>query len=297
MQHPFRSTFRRTSWLSSWLVLASAAAFVALAAARGPVAPAAPTWRDDPVWHDGLAEKCVYEASRTLYDVPRSYLATAYTDKELADPRTSVKTEAKDGIAVFKHHWSERAPTENYDYDYSTMTYTRADDLSPFKLTAATQEDCGASFKEAWREGQTIRWFDSVYFPDGGRREGKLEVAPNLAFADALTLVLRDFDFDRRTERKLLVIPSQRDTHRAPFEPRERVVRHVGESEIELPIGRVRAHELELGDTRGKVEARYWFASEGRPPWLHVLLRYEGVDGVAFRLKSHERVAYWKRTP
>ena len=273
----------------SALVLATA-----LAAAR-PHAP--PSWRDDPVWHDGLAEKCVYEASRTLYDIPRSYRATAYTDKELADPRTTVKTEAKDGVPVFKHHWSECAPTEHYDYDYSTMTYTRSDDLTPFKLTAATEEDCGASFKEAWREGSAIRWFDSVYFPDGGRREGKLEVVPNLVFADALTLVLRDFDFDGRPERRLRVIPSQRDTHRVSFEPRERVVRYAGESEIELPIGLVRAHELQLATPDGNVEARYWFASDGRTPWLHVLVRYEGADGLAFRLKSHERTAYWKRTP
>ena len=41
--------------------------------------------------------------------------------------------------------------------------------------------------------------------------------------------------------------------------------------------------------------ADYWFAADARAPWLHVLLRYEGPGGARYRLKSIERVAYWKR--
>jgi hypothetical protein len=256
--------------------------------------PALGDWRTDPVWNDGQAEKCVYEASRTIYGKERSYRAIAYTDKERADPEATVKTEGQEGVEVFKHHWSEIVPTEKYDYRFSTMTYVRTDDLSPFKLTASTQEDCGASFKEVWRDREHLRWAESVYFPAGGRREGDFERHKNTAFFDALTLTLRDYPFDAPADLALRVIPSQKDNHRVPFEPVERTVRYAGQAALDLPIGRVDAHELDLRTPEGTVEARFWFAADGSAPRLHALVRYEGAQGVTYKLESIERTAYWK---
>ncbi len=258
-----------------------------------PLAVPAESWRTDRTWNDGLAEKCVYAATRTIYGVERKYEAIAYTNKEHVDPERTVKVDGQGGVEVFKHHWSERVPTEKYDYDFSTMTYTRADDLSAWKLTAATQEDCGASFKEIWRDGSELRWLESTYFPGGGRREGRLE--SDAAFFDALTLTLRGYDFERQGDQTLSVLPSQKDTHAVSFVAERRTVRYVGASELDLPIGKVRAHELSLALPNGDVEARYWFAAEGQAPWLHALVRYEGPQGVTYRLKSHDRLAYWKR--
>jgi len=45
----------------------------------------------------------------------------------------------------------------------------------------------------------------------------------------------------------------------------------------------------------GSVEARYWFADDATPPMLNALVRFEGPQGITYRLKSHERLAYWKR--
>jgi hypothetical protein len=258
-----------------------------------PAGPAANSWLTDRTWYDGLAEKAVYAATRTIYGVERRYEAIAYTNKERADPDRAVKSEGVAGVEVFKHHWSERVPTENYDYDFSTMSYTRTDDLAAWKLTVATQEDCGASFKEVWREGSGLRWADSTYFPGGGRREGRLD--GDTSFFDALTLVLRDFDFERPRDRVLSMLPMQKDTHAIAFVPERRTVHFVGTSQLELPIGKVRAHELQLLKPDGAVEARYWFAAEGSAPWLHALVRFEGPQGITYRLQSHARLAYWKR--
>ena len=252
-------------------------------------------WRNDPVWNDGLAEKCVYEAARTIYGQPRYYLATAYTDKEAADPERTVKVDSKPGVEVFKHHWSEIVPTEKYDYRFSTMCYVRADDLAPFKLTASAQDDCGASFKEVWRDREHLRWAESVYFPGGGRREGDFERHKDTVLFDALTLTLRDYPFEEPRDLKLRVVPSQRDTHRAPFEPVDRTVRYAGRSTQALPIGAVDAHALELLAPDGSVEARFWFAADAAAPTLRALVRYEGPQGITYRLKSLERTAYWKR--
>jgi hypothetical protein len=267
--------------------------FLLAACAALPSPGAADGWRTDPVWHDGLAEVCTYEATRTIYGVERRYEAVAYTNTERVDPRTGVKTDADDGVEVFKHHWSERVPTERYDYDFSTMTYSRAEDLASWKLTAATQEDCGASFKEVWREGARLAWMDSVYFPGAGRRAGTLPA--ETVFFDALTLRLRGYDFDAPRDVGLNVLPMQKDTHAVSFEPEKRTVRFAGTTEEDLPVGRVRAHRLDLVKPDGTTEARFWFAADGRAPWLHALVRFEGPHGISYRLKRHERLAYWKR--
>jgi len=266
----------------------------ALAALLAASPPTPGSWRVDPVWHDGMAEKCVYEATRTLYGEEWRYLARAYTDLERADPRSTVKTEDGAGIAVFKHHWSEIVSTWNYDYRYSTMIYVRADDLAPFKLTASTQEDCGASWKEVWREGERLRWMDSVYFPGSGRREGEIGKPADAALFDALTLTLRDFPFEAPADRDLRLVPTQKDTRRTSFEPVHRTARYAGRSTQDLPIGKLDAHELHLATPEGAVEARFWFAAEAGAPRLHALVRYEGPGGVRYRLQSQERTAYWK---
>lgn len=268
----------------------------ALAHSTGPAGPLDETgWRTDRAWYDGLAEKCTYEATRTIYALERSYVATAYTNKERASSKVTVKDDGGD-VEVFKHHWSERVPTENYDYDFSTMTYTRASDLTPFKLTASTQDDCGASFKELWRDGGRLRYLESVYFPGTGRRDGIVRGdADDVVLADALTLTLRDFPFDAPRDLELTVVPSQKSTKPVPYDPEKRVARHAGRQTLQLPVGAVDAHRIDLVRPDRSVEASYWFAADGTAPWLHALVQYEGPEGITYRLKTIERTAYWRR--
>lgn len=272
---------------------------VVLADAKDPASNAQPgapgdTWRTDRTWYDGLAEKCAYQATRTIYGKERRYTAIAYTNKENVDVATTCKSETNEGLEVFKHHWSEIIPTEKYDYRFSTMSYTRAADMKSQKLTVGTQEDCGASFKEAWRAGDKLAWFDSTYFPGGGRREGTISDS-DAVFFDALTLTLRDFDFVGKKDVTLAVVPSQKDTHPVSFNLLRRRVHFVETSEVSVPFGKLRAHELVLLDEKGTVDAHYWFAADGQAPLLHALVRYEGPAGVTYALQSLERTAYWKR--
>ncbi len=245
-------------------------------------------WRTDAAWYDGKAEKAVYDAKRRIYGLEREYVATAYTNKQHMDPATTTKSANDAGVEVFKHHWSERVPTENYDYDFSTCTFTRTGDLGAFKLTVATQEDCGASFKQLWREGDRLRWLESVYFPDAGLREGELDGPVH--FADALPLLLRDYPFDAPLEPvSLRLVPSQKSTRKRSFEPAETVVRYVGRQTLTLPAGEVEAHHLAAVGV-----ADLWFAADGTAPWLHALVRYQDADAV-YELRSLERTAYWER--
>jgi hypothetical protein len=267
-------------------------------AAQTPWRPSGDPWRTDPAWHDGKAEVCVYEATRTIYGVPRSYLATAYTDKEHVDPRTTNKSEVEGGLEVFKHHWSERIPTENYDYDFSTMTYTLADSLEAYKLTVGTQEDCGASFKIAWRDGARLRWQGSSYFPGEFLRSGELPRAAATHFADELTLLCRDFPFDAPEPRELALVPGQRSNRHASFEPSQARVHYAGLETLELPYGTVDAHRLSIaleGAEPPLLQRELWFAADASAPLLHALVQYEDSEGTRYRLRSIERRAYWER--
>ncbi|MBK7644357.1 MAG: hypothetical protein IPJ19_15150 [Planctomycetes bacterium] len=261
------------------------------------LSPTQQSWRSDPIWYDGQAEVAVYECEREVYGAPRHYQASVYTNKENVDPRTSCKSAGEKGLEVFKHHWRERIPTPNYDYDYSTMSYSVAADMTPFKLSMSSHEDCGASLKELWRDedGRTL-WNTSNYFPGGGNRSGKFAQAKNLAFEDALTLALRDYDFEKQPELTLALVPFQRVNIATKLEPLEAHLRYVGKSELELPIGKVQAHELALFDAKGERIAGYWFHAQGAAPWLHVLVQWERpAQKIRARLVSQTRKAYWKR--
>jgi hypothetical protein len=253
------------------------------------------SWRTDPAWYDGRAECAVYDATREIYGTERTYVARAYTNKQRNDPETGVKSAHDEGTPVFKHHWSERVPTENYDYDFSTVTFSRTDDLSLFRLTAATQEDCGPSFKQVQRRGDRLEWLESVYFPGAGTREGSLAAAPDVVAEDQLSLVLRDFPFEEGAERALRVLPSQKSPRRVSFRPDHRTARWAARETLDLPVGRVEAHRVDLVAEGGRIVGRYWFAADGTAPWLHALVRYEGPGSVTYRLRELERRAYWER--
>lgn len=264
-------------------------------------APAAASWRSDAIWHDGKAEKATYAATRTIYGLARSYDAICYTNLENVERASAVKSADGKGLSVFKHHWSERIPTENYDYDFSVSSYLEADTLRPYKLTVASQEDCGASFKQIWREKSWsessggFRYWESVYFPGTGVREGRLESSRDLQFFDSLSCALRDFDFEARKDVELRLLSTHKSNQAGSWEPVAARVHWAARERLELPIGAREAQRLELFTDGASPLATFWMDADGSAPWLHVLLRYAGPDGQSYALKSFERSAYWER--
>jgi hypothetical protein len=249
-------------------------------------------WRASELWRDGKAEKCVYAATRVIYGEPRSYRAIAYTNVEHYDASTTTKSSGG-GREVFKHHWSESVPTENYDYHFSTCTYSDVNSLAAVKLTAGTQEDCGASFKQVWLAGSEFVYWDSVYFPGAGVRSGTLGAASDVHFVDELALLLRDYDFAARPSFELNVVRSQKSTRQVPFEPVVAQITYVAQESLELGVGSLDAHHL-----RARIAGEtfdYWFAAQAQAPWMHVLVRHEDSSGVRFELVEMQRTAYWER--
>lgn len=254
-------------------------------------------WRDDPVWHDGKAEVAVYDATRTIYGVQRTYQARLYTNKEHADPNTKTKDPTGKGRAVFKHHLRQDVPTENYTYHYSTMCYVGVDDLKSLKLDMSSQEDCGATFKQFVNHAGVCQWHQFSYFPNEGHISGSYHTPKNFAMHDALSLILRGYPFQNPPRAlKLALLRDQTTTKHSPggFGNGIAIVEMVGMESLDLPIGKVDSYHLKLTLAPTGSE-HYWFAADASAPWLHVMVQYEGPGGTTYKLRSLERRAYWKR--
>ena len=285
------------------------ALFVALLAALGGVAvaldspPVSATadaggaWASDPVWHDGLVEKAVYDATKVIYGKPRSYEATLLTNKEAHDPATWTKSKSGGGTEVWKFNQIEVVPTPNYDYKFETTCHLETRDLSLTRLDATSQEWCGATFKQFHRRGQPHGGGGAVweyagfsYLPEQGRQnelvaaDGWRPVVP----ANALALYLRGYPFDDavHTSMRLSLIPDQKSNKLEPRRPVPATVAFAGET----PDG----YRLDVtldGASGGDKLGTYTFAKDRR----HVLLAYDGANGDKLALKSLDRVDYWTR--
>lgn len=263
-----------------------------------PLASFTRGWRNDSIWHDGKAEMAIYDATRTIYGKSRKFQATIYTNKEVADAEPSfTKSPDNEGREVFKHHLREDVPTENYDYHYSVMSYVGTQDLKSLKLDVGSIEDCGTTFKQYINHAGTMRWQQNSYFPEEGARTGTASPAKNFAFADALTLVLRGYPFEKSARVTLTLLPSQISNKLAPSEPEQVAVEYVGKETLDLPRGKTAAHHLRVVWPKageGSQAARdYWFAADSK--LQHVLVKYDDGKGTTYALRSVERKAYWER--
>lgn len=259
------------------------------------------TWRTDPAWYDGRAEVAEYSSAEWAEGALRDATTTIFTNKQHMDPRRRVKVgvPGEDSLEAFKQHRSERVPAGAFELDLATVTFTNAATLAPFLATFASQDSCGASFKQVWAEAGGFAWAESVYFPGGGRNAGRLR-RTKAWLEDQLPLVLRDFPFASaqpgETVYRFDCLPSQRTARRAPWQVEGRLARYAGKEVLGLATGEREAHSIEvLAEATGELLGTYWFAAEGGAPWLHVLLRYEGADGRRLELVSHARDAYWER--
>ncbi len=252
---------------------------------------------DDPIWYDGRAEVARYAAVRSIYGVDRDYTATLYTNAQRMDPATSTKSSGAKGMEAFKHHRSERIPTENYDYDFSTAVFLERDGLRPFKQTFASQEDCGASFKQLWRDGRDLRWFESTYFPGGGVGEQRLPGCDLPFSVDALPFVLRGLPADLApgTRFDLGLIDTWRDARTDPLEVHSFALEVGSTTRVEVPAGSFECRELIVTERNSGAQRRYHFAIDASPPVLGVLVSYDGPNSESLRLASLERDAYWER--
>ena len=253
-------------------------------------------WRRDAGWNQGKAEWALYESSRVIYGVPRSYETTIFTNRQHMDPESWVKASdwrAPGVVPVFKHNISAIIPTENYDYRFLTTCFGHAGSSRLFKVVMSSQEDCGSTYKEFRFDGRMVLTSQRCYFPGDADVDRVLNTSPDLQIHDALSLTLRDYPFDAPEPLELVLMESVTDTHRSDVSPSRAQVTYVGVEELTLPYGVVAAHHLRVEHAAvGGVESTdLWFAASASD--RHVMVQYEGPWGVRMRLKRLDWWAYW----
>jgi len=261
------------------------------------------SWAEDSLWYDGKAEVVRYQATRQIYGQSPPYIATIYTNKEHLNTNTRTKSYTADGPRVFKFHVrDESIPTPKYRYDFSTMAYVGVDDMRAYKLEMGSQEDCGTTFKTYWFDGVSVDYYQSSYFPDQGVDSGSYEVETSIVFQDALPLILRGYPFDTPLDQPMVVnlLIDQTHTHLSQAKPEPYAISYEGLETLDLPAGAVEAHRLTVSPVNRKAPSpgggvmTYWFAAEGDPTWLHVMVQYGGPFGTTYQMISHDRDAYWE---
>jgi len=281
------------------LAAAGLAALTTVQAEPKPTMSEASTdWRTDPAWHQGKAEWAVYEAQRVIYGKPRHYEATIFTNVQHMDPGTTTKARSADvdgAIPVFKHNVSEMIPTDNYIYRFLTTTFVRRDDMSPYKVVASSQEDCGSSYKQFVARDGSVDAVQFGYFPGEGRADARFPRTDELAFHDTLTLTLRDYPFEQDEHRidDLALVADLTDNHSARLTPRPAKLEQLGRETLNVPYGTVDTHHLKVTHEQfgGATESHYWFAAD--PDMRRVLVQYKGPYGVEYTLKRLDWWAYW----
>lgn len=292
-----------TRFIARLAVLAAfaAAAVAVIPAVRSEPQPALSPgsgWRTDDAWNRGKAEWALYDAQRVIYGKPRRYEATIFTNVQHMNPRTTTKAEnasADGSMPVFKHNVSEMIPTDNYTYRFLTTCFVRRNDMTAYKVVASSQEDCGSTYRQFIARDDRVRALQFGYFPSEGRATADFESMDELAFHDALTLTLRDYPFelDEHRPRDLALVQDLTDNHWVRLTPRPAKLEYVGAETLEVPYGRVDTHHLRITHESigGATESHYWFAAD--PELRHVLVRYTGPFGVAYKLKRLAWWAYW----
>jgi hypothetical protein len=253
---------------------------------------AAEGWDADPVWHDGLVERAVYDASRIVYGKPRAYQMIAFTNKEQHDRRTLTKAQAgnADTVEVWKHNQVEVIPTPNYDYKYTTTSHYTVEGLELTRLDCSSQEFCGTSFKQYLHApGQdTIDYWSFSYMPQAGRASATIRTTPQTPdyAVDALPLLLRGYDFAQKPQMPVMLLPGQKSKLATPAQPVEGVIRFAGEDDD--------GYKLEVL-SKGELLGTYWMAKDR----LHIMTRYQSADGQqTYRLREVTRTDFWTiRTP
>ena len=242
-----------------------------------------PAWRRSPLWDDGKAEVCAYEATWAHYG--RRYVGRALLVlvKEPWAPDLDVKADSPrpDGFDVLKLNHVRDVPTGIYTYHQMASLYTRRDSGALQKLATASSEACGITTAEmvggrlATRscfDGQGDR---AMSWPAGALPE------------DGLPASLRDY-VAGRTPAVLEVFPSLLAGRLPELKPVTYQVERREVPAVETPEGKVPGVEIRL--TRGPSRLGYTFDRE--PPYR--LLRFEREDGTAYRLAQCERIPYWQ---
>ena len=244
-------------------------------------------WAMHKLWEDGLAEVATYTAERTVYNKKRTFDYVQITVKEEFNQQFNVKTEdyeRADLFPVMKINQFCQIQTDQYPYHYLTSLFFRRDQpVGLYKMTTASQEWCGNTFKSIVDDGVNFEQSFNSYWD--GEGVGSRDLRRDVFLEDALPYTFRSLKFEQRPAFKLVVLGLQQTNKAtAPVYYNARLSTAAAPAaEAPEPAWRV-AVALAPGK-----ENVYWFAKQ----YPNILLRQTTWDGRSLLLKTTRRGVYW----
>jgi hypothetical protein len=277
-------------------LLGLAAALALTSVAFGDELPVDPSWAQDTVWDDGLAEVSVYDAETVVYGIPRAHQMTMILVKEDLSNETRVKAdppyEGRKLTSVLKLNLVSTVPTENYPYHFLASIFVRRDDVRRLvKATVGSQEWCGNTFKEILPGAGGARLHHHSYFDGEGDGESDLPLGPDGLLSEQLLVALRASSLVEGASVRLRVADPIVDNRARPVKVRA----------ADLLAGPVERVDAQGGTTRtcrrfdlrfaGGGAASYWIETGDR----RAVVRMSSTDGSKLTLKEQRRRNYWSR--
>ncbi len=147
------------------------------------IGPALPAQLAD-YWHQGKAEVCRYELTRSRYGEPRDGHAVLIFVTEDFRTDTQVKNErgGQPSVNVLKLNRIERFQTGLYDYSLMQSTFTEARSAGAelprtLKTTTSVQDWCGHVWMQTNRRDDSIEVQGHSYFEAEAEEEFRLDAA------------------------------------------------------------------------------------------------------------------------
>ncbi len=251
-----------------------------------------PAWIEHPYWFDGTAEINLYQATLVRYGQPRQADEVAHI-LVAEDHKPDLLVKADDWrqpglVPVLKFNYVTSVRTGIYRYQQMLSFFFDRSDTHLAKMTLASHEWCGNSFKELVNFRGRSSYDFNTYWDGQGNGDFDVEFPSDLVVYESLPVQLRSLRWSAGLETSLHLLPPQLSSR--VVEPRWHLARlTVGDrEELKVPAGTFSAWPVVLSHGGGK--DRLWFETE----FPHRMLRWQASSGDTFELDKSKKLAYWQ---
>jgi hypothetical protein len=252
------------------------------------------SWVDNAYWHDGKAEVNLYKASLVMYGKPRPAESVAHiivTEKHRPD--LLVKADdwrQPDLVDILKFNYVTNVRTGVYSYQQMLSFFFDRQDLHLAKMTLASHEWCGNTFKQLVNFRGKSSFSFNTYWDGQGEGSFPVEFPVDLVVYESLPVQLRALPFAVGFKTELSLLPRQLSSQVAPPQIEIAQLEVVGREDLRVAAGRFETWVVELRHKAGT--DRLFFEA----PFPHRLVRWQAAAGNLFELAKSKKLAYWQLT-
>lgn len=284
------------------IVVAAGLLACGLLAATSTRPPAAPEtgffdhldlgWIKSPYWFDGKAEVNLYHTSIVIYGTPREGNGVAQivvTERHRGDQLVKADDWQQPGLVdmlKFNDVWS--VPTGIYRYEQMLSFFFPQNSLRLAKMTLASHEWCGNTFKELVNYQDRSSYAFNTYWDGQGNGRFEVDFPADLVVYDALPVQLRALRFAAGLTTRLNLLPRQRSSKATRPEWHTATLRVGEKAKLAVPAGDYEAWPVTLEHAGGT--DRLWLEAE----FPNRMLRWEAANGDRLELRKALKLAYWE---